>query len=56
MLPRARGKPSKAILKHFKTVEALKAATADEIAQIPGLPETIAYNVYAMLHKGESED
>lgn len=43
----------RAILKHFKTVEALKAATADEIAQVPGLPESVAYNVYAMLHEGE---
>ena len=45
----------RAILKHFKTVEALKAATADEIAQVPGLPESVAYNVYAMLHEGENE-
>lgn len=45
----------KAILKHFKTVEALKAATADEIAQVPGLPEGVAKNVYAMLHEGEKD-
>ena len=45
----------KAILKHFKTVEALKAATADEIAQVPGLPESVALNVYAMLHDGEGD-
>ncbi len=45
----------KAILKHFKTVEALKNASVDEIAQVPGLPETVAYNVYAMLHEGEDE-
>ena len=45
----------KAILKHFKTVEALKAATAEEIAEVPGLPETVARNVYAMLHEGEND-
>ena len=45
----------KAILKHFKTVEALKAATADEIAQVLGLPESVALNVYAMLHDGEGD-
>lgn len=40
----------KAVLKHFKTVEALKAASADEIAQVPGLPESVARNIYDMLH------
>ncbi len=43
----------KAILKHFKTVEALRAASPEEIAQVPGLPESVARNVYAMLHEGE---
>ena len=40
----------KSVLKHFKTVEALKAATAEEIAQVPGLPEAVARNIYQMLH------
>lgn len=43
----------KSILRHFKTVEALKAATVEEIAQVPGLPESVAQNVYAMLHQPE---
>ena len=33
----------------------LIAATADEIAQVPGLPESVALNVYAMLHDGEGD-
>ena len=43
----------KSILRHFKTVEALRAATVEEIAQVPGLPESVAQNVYAMLHQPE---
>lgn len=43
-------KRRKAILTHFKTVEALRAASAEEIAQTPGVPETVAANVYRMLH------
>ena len=44
----------KAILKRFRTVEALRAASPEEIAQVPGLPESVARNVYAMLHEGDS--
>lgn len=40
----------KNLLKHFKTVEALKAASVDEIAAVPGIPERVAENVWRMLH------
>lgn len=43
----------KNILKHFKTVEALKAAAPEEIAQVPGLPKPIASAIWTMLHEGE---
>ncbi len=46
----------KNVLKHFKTVEALKAASVEEIAQVPGLPETVAQNIYNMLHETSSEE
>ena len=49
----------KSVLKYFKTVEALKAASADEIAKVPGVPESVACNIWQMLHeepKGEDSD
>ena len=49
-------KRKKAILKHFQTVEALKKASLDEIAQVDGIPRNVAENVYAMLHAGESDN
>ena len=49
-------KRKKAILKHFQTVEALKNATVDEIAQVDGVPRGVAENVYAMLHAGETDN
>ena len=44
----------KAILKHFRTVEALKNASAEEIAQVPGLPEKVATDVFRYLHSDEN--
>ena len=49
-------KRKKAILKHFATVEALKNASVDEIAAVPGMSRPAAENVYAMLHAGDSEE
>ena len=40
----------KNVLKHFKTVEALKAAGVDEIAEVPGVPRNVAENIWNMLH------
>ena len=45
----------KAILKHFKTIEALKNAEVDEIAEVPGLPQAAAEAVYARLHEQPAE-
>ena len=47
-------KRRKAILRHFKTVEALREASAEDIAQVPGVPAGVAEAVYRFLH--ESED
>ena len=43
-------KRRKAILKHFKTVEALNASTAEDIANVPGIPRSVAESVYRFLH------
>ena len=50
-IPGVGEKRKKAILKHFKTVEALKAATAQEIARVPGVPEKVAGAVYRFLRE-----
>ena len=44
-------KRRRAILKQFKTVENLMAATADDIAQTPGVPKNVAEAVYRFLHE-----
>ena len=48
-------KRRKAILKHFRTVEALKAASPEEIAQAPGVPKNVAEAVYRFLHEEPAE-
>ena len=40
----------KALLKHFKSIEALKSASLDDICAIPGFPKNAAEAVYAALH------
>ena len=50
-IPGVGEKRKKAILKHFKTVEALKGASIDEIKQVPGLPEAVAEAVYRFLRE-----
>lgn len=39
-----------ALLKHFKTVKAIKAATADELAAAPGMTKAAANAVYKHFH------
>ena len=46
-------KRRRAILTHFKTVEALRNATADEIALVPGVNRDNAEAVYRHLHAEE---
>ena len=43
-------KRRKAILKHFKTVEALMDASPEDIAQAPGVPKQVAEAVHKYLH------
>ena len=53
-IPGVGEKRKREILKHFKTVEALKAASEEEIKKVPGLPENVAGAVYRFLrNEGE---
>ncbi len=45
---------AKALLSYFGTLTALKAASADEIAAVPGCGKTDGENVYAYFHGGET--
>ena len=44
-------KRRKAILKHFRTVEALKAASVEDIQAVPGVPKVVAEAVYKFLRE-----
>ncbi len=40
----------KALMKHMKTIEAVKAASAEELADIPGMNRSAAESVYRFFH------
>ena len=46
-------KRRKAILRHFRTVEALKAASVEDIQAVPGVPKVVAEAVYKFLRADE---
>ena len=50
-IPGVGEKRRKAILKHFKTVEALRAASLEEIQAVPGMPEKVAESVYRFMRE-----
>jgi len=43
----------KALLKHFGSVKKLRAATAEEIAAVPGIPDEVAAEVAAVLRQSD---
>ena len=43
----------KALLKHFGSLKRLRAASAEEIAAVPGIPEDVAHEVAAVLRQSE---
>jgi len=45
----------KALLKHFKSIEALKAASVEDICAIPGFPKSAAEAVYSALHPADDK-
>ena len=40
----------KQLLKYFGEIRKVKEATVGELAEVPGIPESIAKNVYAFFH------
>ena len=50
-IPGVGEKRKRAILRHFKTVEALRAASLDEVKQVPGLPEKVAEAVWRFMRE-----
>ena len=44
-------KRRKALIKHFKSIEALKEASVEELAQAPSMNEKAAQSVYYFFHK-----
>ncbi len=43
-----------ALLEHFGTVDSLREASASDLAEAPGISESLAAQIYAHLHKQES--
>ncbi|MDE6025258.1 MAG: excinuclease ABC subunit UvrC [Lachnospiraceae bacterium] len=40
----------KQLMKHFKDVENIKKASFEELAELPGMPESVAKNIYNFFH------
>ena len=55
-IPGVGEKRRRAILKHFKTVEALRTASLDEVKQVPGLPEKVAEAVWRFMREDGAEN
>lgn len=45
------GKRKKALMKHFQSIEAIRNAQVEEIAQVEGMNENVAVNVYKFFHE-----
>ena len=52
-IPGVGEKRRKAILKHFKTVEALRAASLEDIKAVPGLPAAVAEAVWRFMREAD---
>lgn len=46
---------AKALLQHFKTIAAVRDASADELAAAPGVPRSVAEKVFAYFHSVPSD-
>lgn len=44
---------AKALLKHFKTVKAIRCATVDELSEVSGINKNLAEKIYDFYNKGE---
>ncbi len=54
-LPGLGEKRLRALYKRFQTLQAMKEATLDELAAVPGMNRPAAEAVYAMFHGGDGE-
>lgn len=45
-----------ALMKYFTSIEELKRAEADEIAKAPGIPMSVAEEIYAFFRRGEKDN
>ena len=52
-IPGVGDKRRRALLTHFRSVEALRAASLEEIAAVPGMNRPAAENVWNFLHPGD---
>ncbi len=43
----------KALMRHFKSINEMKAATIEQLSEIPEIPENIARGIYAFFHPEE---
>lgn len=46
----------KALMRHFKSLDAVKAATEEELSQVPGMNRLAAESVYGFFHKQQHAD
>ena len=52
-IPGVGEKRKKQLLLHFKNIEAIKAASVEELAQVEGLNKSVAESIYNYFRKGE---
>lgn len=45
----------KALMRHFKSIEEIKQAKAEELAEVPEIPEHIAQEIYSFFRKDEKQ-
>ena len=46
----------RALLRHFKSVKAVRRATQDELSEVPGLGAQLAQDLYERLHDADLGD
>ena len=46
-------KRRKALMKHFPTIDELKAASAEKIAEVEEIPQNVANDIYEFFHPAE---
>ena len=44
----------KALMRHFKSIEEIKEADVEKLAEVPEIPRHIAEGIYGFFHKGET--